>query len=328
MRSVWNKLKIVLIVLVVVLLVVLCIFTMDMGNYPNLASEYNSVGTERNTGTSAMKKLDFIATYIKATGNIQIAIDKGFGDLVKNMGPADDNSDDDDDSDNDDDNGEIGFVKSFTPEEWTEVLNKRNCKYFANGVGYQFVTIGGKTYLRELQTTPWSNVVSTGGAKVSKSGCWLFASVNAINNVTGSNLSVADFIEERKAGDKVTYDNNTNKWVANRNVKSLDGGADDAFFENHGVTKTKIKGDCSFKEARDLIASEGFNDCVYILYCHTEKTSGRGCHWQVCVGATASGLYIIDNENSPNITGPDVGGNICEHGHRQDVSVIYKISKK
>ena len=183
MRSVWNKLKIVLIVLVVVLLIVLCIFTMDMGNYPNLASEYNSVGTERNTGVSAMKKLDFIATYIKATGNIQIAIDKGFGDLVKDTGPADDNSDGDTDEDGGNPELSGDFKEQVTALQssgvWAEYYKKQ-------------LVIDSDGMYHEAQSKN-VNLITTGGSTVGSAGCYIYALCQARSYITGKVFTTLDF---------------------------------------------------------------------------------------------------------------------------------------
>ena len=43
----------------------------------DLASVYNSVGTERQNDTSSMKKLDFIHEYTKLTGKLDLVISKG-----------------------------------------------------------------------------------------------------------------------------------------------------------------------------------------------------------------------------------------------------------
>ena len=58
----------------------------------DLASVYNSVGTERQNDTNSMKKLDFIYEYTRLTGNLDLAINKG----LAIDGTANEDSDDDD----------------------------------------------------------------------------------------------------------------------------------------------------------------------------------------------------------------------------------------
>ena len=366
--------KIIFFVFLITSIVGLVYLLIDLSNNKDIVTVYNKVGSSKSVNINGMKKLNFLSTYVKETGEYGVAIMKGYDDAsLTDYEDEQENEEEPEEGTGNTGSGEVVFASSMTKEGWQEALTKKNHPYFTTGAGYRIYEINGKAYLREVQNSTYYGDCKNGydwvyndkgeitNSSIGGVGCFMYSVVNATNNLLGSTYSVESlvpfFVTDSGTTDgwsnKVVWDSSTNKWknevrdpngnIVNKPLRLNVAGntnnirAATIFMNNNNLSVENMNTAGTMKSVYDKLINWGFDNCVYILYCHTEGTSHNGCHWQVCVGVGNNSLYIIDNEQNGSPTelkdeitkfpfNIPLNGSL-NSGCGEEVTVVLKITK-
>lgn len=124
-RKGFGGFKIFLFILTLVVVIAGIYIVTDMANYEDIVNVYYKVGTSRNSNSAGMKKLNFLSTYVKQTGDFSIAREKGYtdSDLKPNSGKEEDVPSQDNTSN--DFSGNSGFNVTGNGVMWNATTNFR-----------------------------------------------------------------------------------------------------------------------------------------------------------------------------------------------------------
>ena len=139
--------KIIRICILIFLIVGICYIILDYRSEKDIVEVYNKVGSTKNMNIKGMKKLNFLSTYVKETGEYSIAVIKGYEDtsLVENTEEfVDDSSQDEQNNENSEEqqqqqspNNQTGVnnitvTSSITSDDLTEAAKAICQAYIAN----------------------------------------------------------------------------------------------------------------------------------------------------------------------------------------------------
>lgn len=198
-----------------------------------------------------------------------------------------------------------GITADYTQESWETALAQNGLDaYYAIGAGFGVTTHNGATYIVCKQTrTYYGNIKNGSNSSVAGVGCWIFAQVNAANALNGTTFSARDALQARW---QCTIDWGGDAWLnpsGNENGQLSVGfnasgqDAEDRVWQLLGVKAELLSSsDMTAQECYDLIASNGWDNCCYIVYGHKSGVLSSGNdHWLACVGQTVDGFQFLGN---------------------------------
>lgn len=309
---------------------------------------YNDVKPDSASGFT--KSLNFLQTYTQITGDVTLAVKKGFSkedaeDMVAGGSSLINNITGVTASDS-----TVYAANGRSKEEIIEALDNAKKSagaagdYYTIGDNWRLTEVNGKYYLVEVQTSgKWNSVRQQGfsdtnaNASVGASGCFAFACVNAINAINNTTVSVSNALDVlwptgclKDYETSYSYSNTANKWtgtVADLNQRNNEN--ERALFAKYGLQED-YKVTQGVAGITALGAKEGntdFNNSVYIFYGHrtgvfTDDTN----HWLVCVAADADSIYVLGDNVSDGKDGVivKVDKSILSGG---DITTVIKVHK-
>lgn len=332
-----NKLWKIFSTAIVLVFVVTSVYLMvGSASSKSILKSYNAVKPDSSSGFS--KTLLFLQSYTQATGDTSLAIKKGMSEEdakeIANGGTVVDPGDG---------STSCGATTAAgrTKADIEAALAQRAAgegdagEYYTTSSGaWKITEVNGSSYLVEVQGAKWAAVYNGKNKKgnsvyVKDNGCWMFACSSAINAVNMSTVSIADIMPEFRASNtSISYDKNSHAWTGKA---TWDGHGTDAqdkpIFTKYGLNYNTLKNkeNMTGEQARQIMSSEGFNNCVYIIYGHVKgvitSSGGQGDHWLVCVGTTDNSLYLLNNGNR------DVEIPVSKIANSGAINTIIKISK-
>lgn len=319
------KKKVVSFILIAISLVCIILFVKMAMSADAVSARYQQM-SESVASRRDGAKLIFLKAYVTETGDIEFLQTMGKTPNDVGLGSATINGDNSAPEDAIPDapsnttpsysGGTVGFASSMTSGAWSSALKQRNNDaFFKIGNGYSIVKYNGKEYLVENQSSYFGSILNGYNDEgkpvyISNVGCWLFAQVNAINNLTGSTYSVSDLLQARN-NKSVVWNASQNKWQPQSATLKYDCGqrvhAQEApFMANYGIRLT-YEGEWNTTVADAINRMTGLRtgDCVYILYFHTDKTCSGNSHWMVVTDIDSQGnIIVLGNANRSHIVPP------------------------
>lgn len=340
-QRLFDKFQILFMFIGIIMIIVVTVFMLtDIDTSESVLEMYESLNTTNADNSDTMKKLNFLASYVKETGDLKIFKDVGLAktdeEAEKLFAEAQGGQED---SKVEQEVGETVQVQSLTKAEWQSALAAKNHSYYTESAGFTIIEFpNGNAYLSEKQAPYWSDIQDSEGVSkdgkdynVKSAGCWLFAQATAISNLTKEVHSIAELFSLRHDYDTgIEWDGS--RWIDKKNQYRVIGqevvSNENKAFNHFGLQATLVGQNYSVRELSDLIKQQGSDDCMFIGYFHTSKTCSGTNHWICIAGVDESGnLYLLNNANrtsilNPNDVGTIKGGNIFE------VTTVIKVTKQ
>ena len=298
-----NKLWKIFSTIIVLIFIVTCVYLM-VGSVSSkgILKSYNAVKPDSASGFN--KTLLFLQSYTQTTGDTSLAIKKGMSqedaEELANGGTIVDPGDGSTNT-----GGGVTYASGRTAAEIEQALSARASgegdagEYYSTSSGaWEITDVNGSAYLVEVQGSGKWAAVSNPDGSVGSVGCFMFACSTAINALNMSTVSIADIMPVARASDtSISYSSSSHSWTGRADSVGYDGTVDAGIFNEYNLNfKSLNSKGITGEEARQIMANEGFDNCVYIIYGHKSGVLSSGSnHWTVCVGTTDSSIYILNN---------------------------------
>lgn len=336
---------------IVIILAVVAFFTTGVSS-EKIFKAYNSLNTTNGSNMNSLKKLNFLASYIKETGDLSILTKVGLAsteeeakeilaEIEDNLNPTEED---------DTQTKQTITISSLTKEEWEKALAAKNHPYYKLGSGIKTISLPtGETFIYEVQGGAWNGVTRRekndegewfNNAYITNLACFEFAQSAAITALRKELVTMEDVLKLDGVGN-LRWENN--KWVDSEGKFKLGcygGEQDNRPFTKYNINFVQMsnwnngKVDGTIKDLYNYLKKEGFDDCVYIVYFHTKHTCGGYCHWMCVYGIDNNGgIYVSNNNTRMN----PIDSNIDHEGPKtnskglkasNEVTSIYKVTRK
>lgn len=327
-----NKLWKIFSTVIVLIFIVTSVYLMiGSASSKSIIIAYNAVKPDSASGFS--KTLLFLQSYTQTTGDTSLAIKKGMSEEdaeeIAKGGTANDAGDGSTST-----SGGATTAASRTKEDIEAALAQRASgegdagEYYSTSSGWTITKINGNAYLVEVQGAKWKSVRNDSTNTVASAGCWMYACSTAINALNMSTVSIADILSEfRSSKTDISYDKNAHAWTGSATwIGHGTDAQDKPIFAKYGLNydTLKSKQNMTGEQARRIMSSEGFDNCVYIIYGHKSGVLSSGAdHWLVCVGTTDNSIYLLNN----NYKGRKSEVPVSQISNSGAINTIIKISK-
>ena len=325
-----NKLWKIFSTAIVLVFIVTSVYLMvGSASSKSILKSYNAVKPDSSSGFS--KTLLFLQSYTQATGDTSLAIKKGMSEEdakeIANGGTVVDPGDGST-------SGGATTAAGRTKADIEAALAARASgegdagEYYSTSSGWTITEINGNAYLVEVQGAKWKSVRNSSTDTVASVGCWMYACSTAINALNMSTVSIADILQEfRSSKTNITYDKNSHAWTGSATwIGHGTDAQDKPIFAKYGLNYNTLKNkqNMTGEQARQIMSSEGFDNCVYIIYGHKSGILSSGDkHWLVCVGTTDNSIYLLNN----NYKGRKAEIPVSQISNSGAIDTIIKISK-
>ncbi len=303
-----RRFKVILIILIVICILTIVFLTIGYSNASALFEAYNNVTKEGNN-YSNQKRLNFLTSYIRTTGDITILTSMGLSkeqqeEILEMVEQEQELAN----SDSAEFNGFGGVLSGG----WKQQLDTLYASGIDDSLHYQasnftIANIGGKEYIWEKQisgTFP-TDLMGRRINSVGAGGCMLFALCSYISNQTGKLYSISMMCEDRV----IDVDFQNNEYIlgsAENGYPYVGGGGGNLKHAKDLLSAVRSDyGSYSVEELSNY--SKGQIDSIlgegdWLLY-HANESSGDQYlsggsareHWTIIMGSSGNNYVLLNN---------------------------------